>query len=342
MTTGFYLMHRGWMDNPALSSGREPFCRRAAWAWLIEAAAWRETRIGLGGKTVILKRGQLSHSTRYMARAWGWSEAGVRRFLDRLKTDAMIDASTDAGQTVVTICNYSTYQADPEARDAPSDAPSDAAATQQRRSSDAKKKEGKEGKKESSEANASSDPLPPSEDDPEKIFEAWWQAYPRYRRGPKGPARKKWLGIVKRRKATPDQLQQGLDRYNAAGYADSEYAAGAERWLNAEYWTVEHFPPPGDGAGRAPPVVPSQKQEGAAQAEELRRRLGSFGNGHDGQPELGRAFVDGAQPRHEAPARLPGPAGGASGHGEEGDAGVSGPGRTPDGFLERAWSGGRP
>lgn len=50
-----------------------------------------------------------------MAKAFGWSEPRVRRFLNRLKADAMIDAASDAGQTVITICHYDKYQAPQEA-----------------------------------------------------------------------------------------------------------------------------------------------------------------------------------------------------------------------------------
>ena len=139
--TGFYLMHRGWLDHPVLQG--ESYDRRSAWAWLIEEAKWQDRRCEIGGRIVDLKRGQLSHSTRFMGKAWGWSEARVRRFLTRLKTDAMIDAETDAGRYLISICNYGKYQAGTPEGDAPSDAPSDAEATQQRR----KPKEGKEGKK---------------------------------------------------------------------------------------------------------------------------------------------------------------------------------------------------
>lgn len=93
----------------------------------------------------------------------------------------------------------------------------------------------------------------PAEPDPlDGAFAVWWSTYPRYRRGAKGPARKKWLSLVRRRKATPEQLQQGLDRYNAAGYATSRFAQGAEAWLNGEQWTVERFPPPSDAATSHP------------------------------------------------------------------------------------------
>jgi hypothetical protein len=59
---------------------------------------------------VELARGQLAHSTRYMAGAWRWPETNVRRFLATLKTGAMIGAETGAGITIITICNYDLYQ----------------------------------------------------------------------------------------------------------------------------------------------------------------------------------------------------------------------------------------
>lgn len=186
-----------------------------------------------------------------------------------------------------------------------------------------------EKKEDTSEANASSvPPCPPQEDTAENHFETWWQEFPRYRRGPKGPARKKWLGLVKRRKATPDELLAGLERYNAAGYRDSEFAAGAERWLNAEYWTVEHFPPPGDT--RAPP----DKRAAANESEELLAELENTRNGHDRKPELGRAPADGRAAGGASVACLPEPAGGHAGRerGAEDE--------TAD-FLDRAWAGGR-
>ena len=148
--SGYYLMHRDWQDNPLF--GREAFSRRDAWIWLIERASFSSKSVSISGKTVHLQRGQLSSSLRYMAKAWGWDEAKVRRFLSRAKSESMIDAATDAGQTVITICNYDRYQT----FNSDVDAPSDAETTQERRSTDAKYKEGKKGKEDTSEAKASS------------------------------------------------------------------------------------------------------------------------------------------------------------------------------------------
>lgn len=142
----FYLMHRGWMNNPALAAGREPFCRRAAWAWLIEEAAWSDRKADALGKTVMLRRGQLCHSYRFMAKAWKWSIAGVQRFIDRLKTDTMIDTASDTGCLVITICNYDTYQTTSALPDTAPDTPSDTHPVRGRYTSGTNEKEGNKGK----------------------------------------------------------------------------------------------------------------------------------------------------------------------------------------------------
>lgn len=149
---GFYRMQRGWQEG-ALFSG-EPFSKRDAWVWMIEEAAYVPREILVGGRLFPLQRGQLCHSLRFMARAWKWDEAKVRRFLNRAKMLKQIDAASDAGQTVITICNYDKYQSPQQANDAANDAD----LTQQRRGGDANEKEGNEVKKEE-ESAASAAPL---------------------------------------------------------------------------------------------------------------------------------------------------------------------------------------
>ena len=126
---GRFWMARGWQDHPLFA--REPYTRAQVWCWLVEMAAWKPARKEIGSKTITLKRGQLSYSTRYMAKAWRWGgEAKVRRFLCVLVEWENIAVSTDAGQTIITICNYNKYQNDARDTDAP--------ATQERRTDDSK------------------------------------------------------------------------------------------------------------------------------------------------------------------------------------------------------------
>lgn len=132
---GFYLMHRGWRNNPVFAG--EPYSRADAWIWLIENAAFAPHQIGIKGKTVTIGRGQLSHSLRHLATTWKWDEAKVRRFLSRIERDEMIRCVADAGQNVITICNYEKYQ-DPRSV---GDVTTAASSTQHRRSTDAIYKE---------------------------------------------------------------------------------------------------------------------------------------------------------------------------------------------------------
>lgn len=124
---GVYGVDRGIWDHPAFKPER--FTHREGWLWLLSEAAWKAHSRWVGSVQVDLARGQLAHSLRFMASKWRWSEAGVRRFLKRLQSRAMIVVTTDAGVTVITICNYAKYQR----VSLPRDAVSDAAPTQRRR-----------------------------------------------------------------------------------------------------------------------------------------------------------------------------------------------------------------
>lgn len=107
MSDGFYLMHRGWRDNPVF---RGDFSRGDAWVWLIENACWKATKFDIKGKIITLQRGQLCASRDRLASAWGWSGSAVERFLTRLQTEQMIGRETGQGKSVITICNYAKYQ----------------------------------------------------------------------------------------------------------------------------------------------------------------------------------------------------------------------------------------
>ena len=68
--------------------------------WLIAQAAFKPHRKRVGRVVVDLARGQLAHSTRFMAKAWKWSEASVRRFLAKLARERMArDQSRQRGPT---------------------------------------------------------------------------------------------------------------------------------------------------------------------------------------------------------------------------------------------------
>jgi cell division protein FtsB len=128
---GTFVLDRGWFDHPVFK--KERYTQREAWAWLIAQAAYLRHPRRFGAVQVVLERGQAANSLRFMAEKWQWKEPRVRRFLSRLKSNAMIDVITDAGVTVVTVRNYDRYQRVPAKFDASIDTRTGAAATQQRR-----------------------------------------------------------------------------------------------------------------------------------------------------------------------------------------------------------------
>lgn len=128
---GVFAVSRDIFDHPIFA--KEKFSEREAWIWLVAEAAWKPTRVKVADSIIHLDRGQCSFSLRFMAAKWLWSEAKVRRFIKRLKTDAMVTTDCDAGPTRITICKYKEYQRVSLPTDAPSDALTDAGPTQDRR-----------------------------------------------------------------------------------------------------------------------------------------------------------------------------------------------------------------
>lgn len=101
-----YTMPRGWMEHPMFACMREPFDRRSAFVWLVERANFAPGSVTFGGVEYQLEAGQLVASISYISTAWMWDACKVRRFLNRLHTDRVIDLAKSNGVTQVTICNY--------------------------------------------------------------------------------------------------------------------------------------------------------------------------------------------------------------------------------------------
>lgn len=115
----------------------QPLSDREKWLWLIEHAAYKDTEVSINRNRVILKRGQLSYSIRYLSKAWLVSERSVRTFLLHAKKWQAIDTQNDTGQLVITICNYSQYQNS----DTQNDTAPDEKTTSPRHRTDTNKKE---------------------------------------------------------------------------------------------------------------------------------------------------------------------------------------------------------
>ena len=254
---GVFAVDRGIWDHPVFA--REAFTEREAFMWLVSEASYRPRRFRASSNVMELARGQLAHSLRFMAVKWGWKEPRVRRFLGRLKIDAIIDADSDAGTTRITICNYDKYQRVSLPSDAENDAGTDAQTTQQRR-----KEEDKKYKKHT----LLRDPAAPEERDDRwngraptqtdaahlekplatkparkatnEDFERFRAAYPK-RDGtdPKEPARKRFEAAVKSG-ADPERIIAGAKAFAAAeqkrGNVSTRFIPHSSSWLNRRGW----------------------------------------------------------------------------------------------------------
>ncbi len=157
---GYILIARGLLDDPRFKP-RGPYSDFEAWFWLIEFAAHTVHDVAVSNgrhrEIVRLEPGQMTHSIRFLAKAWGWPNKRVQRFLRVLRSDLSVTTQTTTGQTLITLCNYEKYQRPFAETTTQSD-------TQTTTQTTTKKKELKEKKD-----NAPSD----------QAFDEWYSVYPR-------------------------------------------------------------------------------------------------------------------------------------------------------------------
>lgn len=90
-----------------------------AWEDLLMECRYSAGYVMNGGHKMELRRGELIGAVSWLASRWNWTPKTVRRFLDQLEGDGMIELKvpgvengTQKGKqaTVLNICNYDTYQ----------------------------------------------------------------------------------------------------------------------------------------------------------------------------------------------------------------------------------------
>lgn len=109
--SGWIALHRGWRDCEAFEDDGGPMSQREAWVWLIENAAWKDTRRrNAKGERIEVKRGQYHTSLRTLGEVFGWGKNKVARYLDKLAQNGMIGTVSGQSGLLITICNYERYQ----------------------------------------------------------------------------------------------------------------------------------------------------------------------------------------------------------------------------------------
>ena len=92
-----------WVWDCEFSAGQ-------AWVDLLLYANHSHAKLMIKGQLIELSRGQQARSELTLSKAWKWSRNKVRRFLKNLEKDGMIELKSGHLTTVITICNYDTFQ----------------------------------------------------------------------------------------------------------------------------------------------------------------------------------------------------------------------------------------
>ncbi len=88
----------------------KPFDKARAWIDLIMLANHNDNTIMFDGRPMKIKRGQYMTSLSILANRWGWSRGTVKRYIDDLVRDNMLNKKRHAHGTLLTIEKYSDYQ----------------------------------------------------------------------------------------------------------------------------------------------------------------------------------------------------------------------------------------
>ncbi len=164
-------MHRGWMDSEVWD--KQPYGEREAFEWLIGEARWKAGSANIGGRPIPLKRGQCSHSLRFMADKFQWSKKKVECFIEKMRIWEMIKTDNGTGQNIITICNYETYQTQ---GDTQGDSQGESKGTAGGQQGDKQEEGSKKGKK------GNKDIIPPR---PEDVSETVWADFIIHRKAKK-------------------------------------------------------------------------------------------------------------------------------------------------------------
>lgn len=103
---GWIKIHRDLIEH-WLAQDMEKLGR---WIDLLMIANYEDAKVLVGKTLHPLQRGQMVVSCSYLANRWNCSKSTVSEFLNLLESDNMITRVVERKTTILTICNYESYQ----------------------------------------------------------------------------------------------------------------------------------------------------------------------------------------------------------------------------------------
>jgi hypothetical protein len=107
--SGWIKIHRSITDHWLYNEFRV-YSKLEAWYDLLLNVNYVDAKIMIKGRLYEVKRGQSILSLESWAKRWNWDKSKVRRFLNLLQKESMIDLISDNITTRITICKYDDYQ----------------------------------------------------------------------------------------------------------------------------------------------------------------------------------------------------------------------------------------
>lgn len=80
------------------------------WIDLILLASYEDNKVLVQGRLVEVKRGQQIASLSFFSERWRKAKGTILKFFELLEADRMIERCCDRKVTILTICNYDSYQ----------------------------------------------------------------------------------------------------------------------------------------------------------------------------------------------------------------------------------------
>lgn len=107
--TGWIRVYRS-IRNHWLYEPNRKRTKLEAWYDLLLQAKHGQQKETIGYDLITIERGQILTSQDKLSRDWRWDRSSVRSFLHSLHEDQMLTIETTNKFTMITICNYDTYQ----------------------------------------------------------------------------------------------------------------------------------------------------------------------------------------------------------------------------------------
>ena len=264
---GFIKLSRKFFEN-ALWKEHRQYSRSEAWLDLIQMAGFEDSKYILNNRAIEVQRGEIVASRRFLENRWLWGSTKVTNFLDYLKKEGMINQRQTNGQTIITLCNYDTYNTRQTSDDVENKPATNQRQTRGKPPTNQNKeykesKEGKESKEQINNLSPNGDipqgelefPLdenfespvkPPGEKEkssakkekePNYSFDEFWDLYDK-KTGEKKKLAKKWLALTDEER---EAIMNYIPKYIEC-QPDKQFRKNPETFLNNKSWNDELIP----------------------------------------------------------------------------------------------------